>query len=99
MRRNSYLQEKDQHLVIGKQAKRNINLRYPISLDAFKPALLIKRGDMVLITARRGLITIRQQGKALQDGELGKQINIRNSASDRVIRAVVVGPQQVRVVL
>lgn len=98
MRRNTYLRERDQHLVIGQQAKRNINLRYPIDLGAFKQPMLVKRGDSVTITAQHGPIKIRQEGKALQDGWLGKQIDIRNSASNRVIRATVVGPQRVSVV-
>ncbi|MES3008217.1 MAG: flagellar basal body P-ring formation chaperone FlgA [Pseudomonadota bacterium] len=94
--RQSYLQ--DSTLAIGMEVKRALPASTVISREALAQPLLIKRGDTVVMSAQSGPVTIRQQGVAMQNGELGAQIPVRNSNSDIVVRAVVTGPGQADVV-
>ncbi|MDP2380727.1 MAG: flagellar basal body P-ring formation chaperone FlgA [Pseudohongiella sp.] len=83
---------------LGMEVKRHTNTDAVLSLDMLSTPLMVKRGETVVVTAERAGVVIRQQGIALQDGESGKQIQIRNSRSDRVIQAIVTGPGEVKVI-
>jgi flagella basal body P-ring formation protein FlgA len=53
---------------------------------------------MIVMSAKTGSVEIRQQGIAMQDGELGSQISVRNAHSEVVVRAIVTGTGQVEVI-
>lgn len=84
--------------VLGMELRRPSSMGDVLSMDMLITPLMVKRGDTVVVTAERSGVVIRQQGVALQDGEAGKQIQIRNARSDRVIHAVVTGPGEVKVI-
>jgi flagellar basal body P-ring formation protein FlgA len=84
--------------VLGMELRRPASAGDVLSMDMLITPLMVKRGDTVVVTAERSGVVIRQQGVALQDGEAGKQIQIRNARSDRVINAVVTGPGEVKVI-
>jgi flagellar basal body P-ring formation protein FlgA len=87
----------DLNQATGMALRRAINAGNALSLDMLAAPILVARGDTVVLTAERGGIAIRQQGTALQDGEAGKQIQIRNNNSNRVVQAVVTGPGEASV--
>lgn len=62
-----------------------------------QPAILIKRGEKVIILAETGTIRVRMEGKALQNGTKGELIEVKNLSSQQVIEAIVVAPGQVQV--
>jgi flagella basal body P-ring formation protein FlgA len=70
--------------------------------DAFKTTLLdqpktINRGELVSITTKSGSIQVVMQGVAMTDGKLGQQIRVKNSQSERIINAKVVGQAAVEI--
>jgi flagella basal body P-ring formation protein FlgA len=72
--------------------------------DALREALLIqpeaiKRGDNVVVQARIGGLNVATSAEALSNGRVGEQIRVRNSKSERVVKARVVGPGRVEVIL
>jgi flagellar basal body P-ring formation protein FlgA len=82
---------------MGKAAKRLITKG-----DVIRPSLLdqprqVTRGEMVSITATTGSIRVVMQGTALSDGKLGQRIRVKNSQSERIISAKVVGPAEVEI--
>lgn len=81
----------------GLVTRRNIASGTVLTGDMLNAPLMVRRGDTVILIAERGGITIRQQGTALQDGEAGKQIQVRNTSSNRVVQAVVTGHGEARV--
>lgn len=67
-------------------------------LDARKltsPAL-VEKGNQVVITATKDGFTASTKGVALEQGQYGEQIEVRNSSSGKIIKAVVVGRNQVQ---
>lgn len=84
--------------LLGMELRRPASAGDVLSMDMLTTPLMVKRGDSVIVTAERSGVVIRQQGVALEDGEAGKQIQIRNARSDRVINAVVTGPGEAKVI-
>lgn len=75
--------------VKGMIAKRSIRQGSVIQANLLQAPKLVKRGDDVVIVASSDSIMIRMRGTAMQDGELGQQINVRNNQSARIVRARV----------
>ncbi len=94
--RNTWLAEPERAL--GKELRRAMQAGQPITAEALTQPQLIARGDTVVLTAQRGSARIRHQGVALQNGEMGSQISVRNTSSKRVVQAVVSGPGEAEVI-
>jgi flagella basal body P-ring formation protein FlgA len=58
---------------------------------------LVKKGDIVEVSAREGLLRVSLKGLALQNGALGDTVTVRNPESLKVIPALVVGENRVEV--
>lgn len=82
-----------------------LRLRRPVSSDeALSPNQLeqdeaVKRGDKVVIRAANSRVAVRMPGEALESGTIGSQIRVRNTRSNRTLKARVVGPGQVEVAM
>lgn len=85
--RYSYLQSPQ--FAIGMETKRSLSTNTTIVQEALVAPTLVKRGDAVVLSAKAGTVEIRQQGVAMQSGELGKRINVRNTNSDQIVQAVI----------
>lgn len=75
---------------IGQQANRAIRAGTVLTPGAIAPARLVRRGDLVAVTAELGTIRVRSEGVALADGALGQRVQVRNTRSGRIIEAEVV---------
>jgi flagella basal body P-ring formation protein FlgA len=64
----------------------------PINLSA--PPLVEKGNQVVIIASKKGF-TASTKGVALEDGKKNQQIDVRNSASGKVIKAIATGLNQV----
>lgn len=83
--------------LIGKQLKRTVRLGEPIDRTAVEFPPLIKRGELVTLTARRGALVLSATGVAREDGNAGQTITVRNNASQKDIQARVNSPGAVDV--
>ena len=80
---------------IGMQLKRNVSADSVLSYTQLENNRIVRRGDKVVISAGNSSVSVKMPGEALEDGTQGEQIRVRNSRSNRVIRARVTGPGQV----
>jgi flagella basal body P-ring formation protein FlgA len=63
-----------------------------LSRHDVRAAVLVRRGDQVLLSAGRGQgFLISERVSALEDGRLGSRIRFRNPRSGRIIEGVVIG--------
>ncbi|EXJ09521.1 MULTISPECIES: flagellar basal body P-ring formation chaperone FlgA [Nitrincola] len=83
--------------VIGKHVRRQIGSDQVINARMLEVAMLVSRGDQVMIEAQRGSLTIRMPGIALEDGRQQQQIRVQNSQSGNEVRAIIIAPGVVRV--
>lgn len=89
----------DLNNVIGQQVTRPVRPNQVIATHALKAAATISKDDEVVISARGNSMSVRMPGVALEEGAMGQQIRVRNSRSQRVIRARVTAPGQVEVAM
>ncbi|MCG9697177.1 flagellar basal body P-ring formation chaperone FlgA [Shewanella sp. Isolate11] len=80
--------------VIGTRVKRRIAANQPIYNGNL---CFVCKGDMVSIYARSDNVQIKTVGEALRDGNLGDRIQIKNSNSQKIIEANVIGIGEVEV--
>ncbi len=89
---------RDPEVAVGQAVRRAVSADTVLNVDLLEAPTLVKRGDTVVLVAERGSIAIRGTGTALQAGEAGKQIPVRNNNSNRVVQAVVTGAGEAQVI-
>lgn len=90
-----YLTEPRQ--AVGMRVRRPIPADSVISPNQLEQDETVRRGDRVVISAANSRVAVRMPGEALEGGSTGSQIRVRNTRSDRVVRARITGPGQVEV--
>lgn len=88
--RNGYFIKKEQ--VIGKQSKRALSGQTIVSEHLILPALMVRKGDRVMIMAKKGAMNVKMPGEALNNGREGRQIRVKNVRSQRIVKGKVVAP-------
>lgn len=82
---------------VGKTAKRTYAPGQVVQPNQLEESKLVRRGEQVIVRVASGGLEVSTTGRALSDGILGQQIQIRSSGSSRVIEAEVVAAGEVRV--
>ncbi|MBX3324916.1 MAG: flagellar basal body P-ring formation chaperone FlgA [Nitrospira sp.] len=90
-----FLTDRDE--VIGKSAARPVPPETPLRAAFVKLPLVVKKGDRVMIEARRGGLSIQTYGITKSSGQVGQTIMVANLDSGREFRAKVVAPSLVQV--
>jgi flagella basal body P-ring formation protein FlgA len=85
--------------VIGLETQRTIKQGEPITSKDVSVPLLVQAGDIVVIEALSGAITVKTLGVALQNGKLGDVIQVENIESRKEIMARIVTQGVVRLEL
>ena len=68
-----------------------------LRLSDTRPAILVKKGDSVIITINgRGGLEVSATVEALDNGIIGQQISVRNITSGKIVKAIVSGKNSVR---
>ena len=83
----------DPKLLVNMELVRDLLPNTPLRTYDVKNAIMVKRGQEVLVTAGSGqgfLITVKAE--ALQDGGFGETIRLKNAESGRSLSAEVTGP-------
>ncbi len=92
--RGQYLTALDD--AVGAEAKRDLHVDTAVAPRHLKVPMAVRRGDQVSIVSQQGMVVVYATGTALANGKPGDQIGVRNSQSERVIRAWVIGRGRVR---
>lgn len=78
--------------VLHAEVLRDIPAGTPLRSHDIRPALMVKRGQLVMVSAgsERGFRVVARL-EALQDGRMGEQIKLKNRESGRQISGVITG--------
>lgn len=87
----------DQEEAIGKGAARPLQADTPLRSAFLKKPLTVKKGDRVIIEARRGGLSIHTYGVTKSNGYIGETIMVANVDSGRELRGKVVASGLVQV--
>jgi flagellar basal body P-ring formation protein FlgA len=85
--------------IIGKELKYPVNKGDSFRTSVLDSPLVIKRGDEVSLEALAGGIQVIAKGTAVSDGRLGQMIRVKNTQSDRILSAKVMGSGKVQSIL
>jgi flagella basal body P-ring formation protein FlgA len=86
-----------QNDLLARTVQRPLAMGTTLTMDMFKPDLVIKHGQEVTLVAAAGGIEVRATGRALADAAGGTRLKVQNLSSLRVVEGVVEGPDMVRV--
>jgi flagella basal body P-ring formation protein FlgA len=86
-RQGFFNQPKD---VIGMTAKRRIRINQTLTPALVSPPLAVRRGQTVKIIAQHQDIEATTTGEALDDGQTGAIIRVKNLGSEKIIDAKVI---------
>lgn len=89
----------DPSLVAGKASRRALRQGHLVSRRWLVEPLLVKRGATVNILARNVGVTVQVAGEALSAGRRDEIVQVRNKTNGRVIRARVIGENEVEPVI
>lgn len=95
--RGGYLLQSDQ--AVGLRLRRPVSGDEVLAPNQLEQNEAVKRGDKVVIRAANSRVAVRMPGEALESGAVGRQIRVRNTRSNRTLKARVVGPGQVEVAM
>ena len=84
----------DLSLLIGSRSKRTLREGMPVGTHQ---VCMVCKGDRVTIFAKTRSLTIKTSGTALQDGNLGEQIRVKNQKSGKTVSARVKDVESVEV--
>ena len=82
----------DLHELVGRTPRRPLRAHEPLRAGDIQVPIVVHKGDLVTVLLETPLMRLCAQGKALDDGAMGAAIRLANTKSNRVIDAVVTGP-------
>ncbi len=87
----------DPEAAIGKSTARPLQPNTPLRPTFLKKPFMVKKGDRVMIEARRGNFSVQTSGVTKGSGQIGQTIMVANLDSGRELRAKIVAPGLVQV--
>jgi len=79
----------DPDRLVGMKLKRNLGAGLPLSPNMIKAQTVIKRGQQVMLISQSRGISVRMQGKAMDNGAAGDLIRVKNLSSKRIVEGTV----------
>ncbi|MGK0441348.1 MAG: flagella basal body P-ring formation protein FlgA [Pseudohongiellaceae bacterium] len=85
--------------VINMEVKRQLKPGTVITSNHIRHPLMIEKGDVVVLSAQLGSLSVKTPAIALAAGRQGEQIRVQNKQTKRVVDARIIGPGVVKVIL
>jgi len=83
--------------IVGKETTRAIPKGKVVAADWVRSPLLVRRGDVVTVSARSGGVCVRTTARARDDGSLGELVAVESLTDRSTYYARVVRPREVEV--
>ncbi len=83
--------------LVGRRLKTNVSVGYPLRSRHLEPDWVIINGDEIEILQSGSTITVSARGKALQNGQKGEKIKVRNLSSNKNLVAWVINEKKVTI--
>lgn len=83
--------------MIGKSLRRAVAPNRAVNGRDVREPVVVGRGQAVTIQLQSSVMTLTASGRALTEGAMGELVRIVNTSSNRVIEAIVAGPNLVTV--
>jgi flagella basal body P-ring formation protein FlgA len=80
--------------VVGRETVRPLPEGRPLSSDALRSPILIRRGEMVTVFAQAPGVKVKSQARARDDAGLGEQLTVETLPDSKPLLARATGPQE-----
>lgn len=87
----------DPQQLVGQEARHLLAAGQIVRAADIEAPVVVHRGDLVTMEIDTPIMQLTAQGKALGDGAMDTMIRVANTKSNRVVDAVVAGPNRVMV--
>ena len=87
----------DRRQVIGKEARMSIPKDRVLLSWMVRDEPMVHQSAGVTLVAQKGNVRVEAAGKALEDGQMGEEIRVKNNGSAKIFQARVIGPSLVEV--
>ena len=84
--------------VIGRRMKIGVGVNQPLMARHLHPDYLVDEGSEVLIRSFAGGISVDVIGLALENGQLGEWVEVKNASSGKKVRGKITGEKKVTVI-
>ncbi len=81
--KNVFISDKAE--IVGKKLKKNLNSNKPLKRSNLEKDWLIKKNSLVKIINNKSLVTIKEDGLAMNDGNYMDMIRVKNVKSGKII--------------
>lgn len=79
----------DPERLVGMKLKRNLSAGLPLTPTMVKAQTAVKRGQRVILVSRSRGVSVRMQGKAMDNGAMGELVRVRNLSSKRIVEGTI----------
>jgi len=83
--------------VVGRRAKRAININQIIRSRHLAFDYAIQKGQAVIIESKIGPVTVVSAGIAIADAQLGESVKVKNKSSGLVVEGVAISAKKIRI--
>ena len=83
--------------VVGRKAKRAININQIIRARHLELDYAIQRDQSVIIESKLGPVTVVSAGIAVDDAQLGELVKVKNNSSGLVVEGVAISRKKIRI--
>ncbi len=87
----------DDQTVVGKRTKQRINAGAPLRLSQIDVPPTVAKGSRVTMLFENGGLRVTAVGLALEDGQIGQDLNLKNESSGKTVRGRIIGESMVKV--
>jgi flagella basal body P-ring formation protein FlgA len=88
---------RDIHDVVGRKAKRAININQIIRSRHLEFDYAIHKDQAIFIESKIGPVTVVSAGIAIADAQLGELVKVKNNSSGLVVEGVAISAKKIRI--
>lgn len=83
--------------LVGKTPRRSVRPGEPVRLADIRPPVVVRKGEAVTIVLEQAGMRLSAQGRAAEDGAMGRTLRVSNIRSGKIVDATVAGPGVVKI--
>ena len=95
--RQSRVESRDINDVVGRKAKRAVNINQIIRTRHLELDYAIKKDQSVIIESKIGPVTVVSAGIAVDDAQLGERVKVKNNSSGLLVEGVAISEKKIRI--
>ena len=81
--------------VIGRRLKTSVSARKPVFARQLQPHWMVEKDQEVTLVNQYGAVAVSMLGYALENGQFGEWIKVKNANSDRIVHGQIINSKKI----